>query len=184
MVVKKAKSKDWYNILAPDFFNKKEIGKTLASESKLLLGRKIAVSAVQLTNDFNKYYLKLIFKITQVNGKNALTEFYGSECLRDYISRLVVRRVRRIDTVQDLITKDGRKIRVKTITVIPRRANSSIQKSIAKKIRELVGEIVSNSTLEEFAKNLLGDEVKNKIIKEARKIYPIRHFEFRKTEVF
>ncbi|MEM5801779.1 MAG: 30S ribosomal protein S3ae [Candidatus Aenigmatarchaeota archaeon] len=181
-MIKKAKAKEWFTIISPDFFGRKEIGKTLSSDPQLLIGRRISVSAVELTNDINKYYIKLIFKITQVDGKTALTEFDGSECLRDYISRMVVRRVRRVDTIQDLITKDGKKIRVKGIAIIPRRVKSSIQRAIANKIKEMISNLVSNTTLQDFVLKMLSDEFKNRVIQEARKIYPVRHFEFRKIE--
>jgi small subunit ribosomal protein S3Ae len=183
LVIRKAKAKTWYRILAPDFFGNKEIGLTPASDPNLLIGRRIAVSALDFTNDYNKYYLKFYFKIKQVNGENALTEFDGSECLRDYISRMVVRRVRRVDTVQDLVTKDGKKIRVKCIAIIPRRVKSSIQRTIAKNIKEMVKDIVENLKLEDFVKKILNDEIKNEILVELRKIYPVRNFEFRKTEM-
>lgn len=182
MVVKKAKAKEWFSIVAPKIFDEKEIGKTITSDPKNLINRRIEVSAIDLTNNLEKYYLKFSFRIKKIEGNKALTEFDGSECLRDYISRMVVRRVRRVDTVQDLITKDGKKIRVKGLAIIPRRIKSSIQKKVGNKIKELLKIEVENSTLDEFVKKILSDEIKNKILKEARKIYPVRNFEIRKTE--
>lgn len=183
MAIKKAKVKEWFSIIAPKIFDEKEIGRTTTSDPKTLINRRIILSAIDLTNDLAKYYLKLSFKINKIDGNKALTEFDGSECLRDYISRMVVRRVRRIDAVQDLITKDGKKIRVKGIAVIPRRIKSSIQKNVRNKIKELVKAEIENSTLEEFVRKIFSDEIKNKILKEARRIYPVRNFEIRKTEV-
>lgn len=183
MAVKKAKIKEWFSIIAPKIFDEKELGRTTATDPKNLINRKIVLSAIDLTNDISKYYLKFSFKINKVDGNKALTEFDGSECLRDYISRMVVRRVRRIDTVQDFVTTDGRKIRVKCIAVIPRRIKSSIQKNVRNKIKELVKTDVENSTLEEFVGKIFSDDIKNKVLKEARRIYPVRNFEIRKTEV-
>ncbi len=181
LAVKKEKQKEWFNIIAPTF--EKEIGKTLATDEKALLNRRVTVSAVDLTNNLDKYYLKFIFKIKKVEGKNAYAEFDGLECTTDYISRMVVRRVTRIDAIQDLKTSDGRKIRVKSIAIVYSRIKSSIQKAIRAKIEQLVKSEIEKLTLEEIAKEMLKDEIKNKILKEISKIYPVKKFEIRKAEV-
>jgi small subunit ribosomal protein S3Ae len=182
-VKKKAKVKETYTIISPKVFGEKEIGVTFASEPKQLIGREVILSALELVENVNKYYLKILFKINRVEGNKAFTEFHGTECLQDYISRMVVRKVRRIDTVQDLLTKDKIKLRIKTICVLSRKAKSSVQASISKKIKEVIKQEVESKNLEDFVKSLISDEIKTKILVEARKIYPIKNFEIRKVEV-
>lgn len=177
------KTKDWVTIQAPSFFNEKAIGKTLSSDPKLLIGRKMTVNSMDLTGNLSKYYLKVIFRINQVDGSVAKTSFSGSECVRDYISRMVVRRVRRIDTIQDLKTKDGVTIRVKGIAITSRKVKSSVEKVIRKRIAEMIKQRVESATLENLINQILSDEMKNRILQEARRIYPIRNFEIRKTQV-
>lgn len=183
MPVKKGKGKNWFTIIAPKYFNEKEIGKTLIGDSSQLIGRIVMVSVSDLTNNFSKYYVKFSFKVDKINDNKALTKFYGSECLRDYISRMVRTRVTKIDTIQDLTTKDGIKIRVKGLAIIPRRIKSSIKQTVRNKVRELLESIITNLTLEQFIKQLISDEIKNKVIKEGRRTYPIRNFEIRKSEL-
>jgi small subunit ribosomal protein S3Ae len=182
-VKKKAKVKETYTIISPKVFGEKEIGVTFASEPKQLIGREVILSALELVENVNKYYLKILFKINRVEGNKAFTEFHGTECLQDYISRMVVRKVRRIDTVQDLLTKDKIKLRIKTICVLSRKAKSSVQASISKKIKEVIKQEVESKNLDDFVKSLISDEIKTKILVEARKIYPIKNFEIRKVEV-
>ena len=179
----KLKGKQWFTIVAPDYFGGKEIGKTISGTAESLIGKAINVSAVELTNDINKYYLKLKFKITSVDSDKALTQFYGSECLQDYISRIVLHRIRRIDSIQDLTTKDNVKIRVKGLTIIPKKAKSSVAVKIRQFVSAFIKKQVEESTLEEFLYKMLSNELKNKILREGRIIYPIRNFEVRKTEV-
>ena len=179
---KKAK-KEWYTIIAPPYLKNVEIGKTLASDPNLLIGRKLTISAIEVTNDMSKYYLKLTFRITEVDGKIAKTEFEGSECLRDYIARMVLRRVKRIDVVQDLVTKDGKLIRVKSLVILPRRPTSSVKKAVRKRVSELVEKIVTNSKLEDVVNDILNEKMKREIYREIKKIYPVRNFEIRKTEI-
>jgi len=88
-----------------------------------------------------------------------------------------------VDTVQDLETKDGKKIRVKTITILPRRVKSSIQTAARNKIRGMIKAEVESSILEEFVEKMLNNDIKDRVFREVSVIYPIRNFEIRKTEV-
>jgi len=183
LVVKKAKTKQWFTIVAPKFFGDREIGRTIVSNPNSLIGRRITVSAIEMSGNVEKYYLKLAFKISKVNGDKAFTEFDGTEILRDYISRMVLHRVRKVEAVQDLQTKDNVKIRVKSLAVISRRVKSTIQLAVRNKLKEMVTEYVTNSTLEEFIEKILSDEMRNRVLQELRKIYPVRNFDIRKTEI-
>lgn len=182
---KKRVKKEWFLILAPEYLGNKEIGKTLTNNPKNLVGRRLVISAIDLTNDLSKYYLKLGFRIISFDGnkKIAKTEFDSSECLRDYIARMIVRRVTRIDVIQDEITKDNKKIRVKSIAVLPRRPTSSVRRAVRKKISEEIKEIVSNCILAKFVHGILNEEWKKRIADKIRKIYPLRNFEIRKVEM-
>lgn len=183
MVTKKSKAKEWYSIIAPNLFNNKELGKAMVTEPEQLMGRRINVSLLELMNNYNKFYVKFIFKVTKIDGTNANVEFAGSEVMRDYISRMVLKRIRRIDTVQDLVTKDGRKIRVKGIAIISKKVKSTIEKTIRNQISEMLKKEVTETNFDDFVMMLTTDELKNIVLHEARKIYPVRNFEIRKTEV-
>ena len=183
MAVKKTKTKAWFTIISPEIFGAIELGKTMAGDPQFIKGRTVIISAVDVTNNFSKYYLKFKLRINELNGEKAYTVFDGSECMRDYISRMILRHIRRIDTIQDLKTQDGVPIRVKGIAVVSRKMKSSIVKIIRKRIQELVKEIVESSKLEEFVEGLVNDQIKINILDDIRKIYPVRNFEFRKTEV-
>jgi len=182
LITKKIKGKEWFTVVAPKIFNEKEIGITMASEPKNLIGRRIIIGLVELTNDFSKYYMKVRFKIDKVEGNKATTRFDGLECLRDYLSRMVLRRVRRIDSIQDNVTKDGIKIRVKSLAVASRKIKSSIEKTVRSEIKKIIKNEVENLTLDEFIRKVISNELKSKILLEVRKIYPIRNFEFSKVE--
>ena len=179
----KAKAKEWYSIISPRLFGEIEIGKTMTSDSNNLVGRRIKISLMELTNNYNKFYIKFIFRIKKVEGTKAYAEFYGSEVMHDYISRMILRRVRRVDTVQDLQTKDGFKIRVKGLAIISRRIKSSIMGRIRNQIREMMKDEVEGSSFEDFVDKIITDEIKGKILRATRQTYPVRNFEIRKTEL-
>jgi len=183
VAAKKTKSKEWFIIVAPKMFGEKEVGRTMVAEPEHLMGRKISLSLIELTDNFEKFYMKFNFRVARVEGNKAFTEFDSSECMQDYISRMIIRRVRRIDTVQDLKTKDGVFLRVKGLAVISRRIKSSIEKNIRNNIKEMIKDFVEKSTFEELVESIINDELKNIILRQSRKTYPVRNFEVRKTQV-
>jgi len=179
---KSKKVKVWLKLITPEFLGKKEVGEIPANEAEVAKGRKIILSAIDVLGDFNKYYLKFIFKVGEVDNQNAYLFFDGLECTRDYIARMVRRRVDRTDFVVDKVTKDNIKLRIKTITVT-RRVSRSIRTKIRKTIDEILEKEVPNLTMEEFVLKVISENLKNFIINTINKIYPVRHFEFRKIEV-
>lgn len=183
MAIKKAKGKEWFTIVAPKIFGEKDIGKTLTAEPEKLINRILSLSAIELINDLGKYHLKFKFRIVKLDGNRAITEFEGSECLQDYISRMVLTRVRRIDAVQDLKTKDGTMMRVKALATISKKATSSVEKVVRLLIYQLVKDEVEKSTLEQFIRKVISNDLKTKVLRESRSIYPMRNFEIRKIEV-
>jgi len=181
-LVKAKKAKVWLKIVAPKFLGGKELGEIPANEPENVIGRRIILSAIDVLDDLNKYYLKFIFKVGKVQEDIAYLYFDGLECTRDYISRVIRRRVDRIDHVFDKVTKDGIKLRIKTVTVT-KRVPRSIRTKIRKLIHDLVSKEIESSTMEEFILKVLSDEFKEGIKQNIKKIYPPRFFEFRKIEV-
>ncbi|OYT41521.1 MAG: hypothetical protein B6U78_02865 [Candidatus Aenigmarchaeota archaeon ex4484_224] len=183
MAIKRKKKKEWIPIVSPEYLGKKEIGEILVDEKEKAIGRRIILSVIDVTGDYNKYYMKIGFMVTKVQDGKALLDFDSIECLRDYIARMVLRRVTRIDAIQDLKTKDGYLLRVKSIIVVYSKITRDIQRKLRSKAEEMIKNFVENSDIGNFVNSVLNDSWKNKIIKELNKIYPVRYFEFRKIEV-
>jgi len=181
-MVKAKKQKVWLKIISPSYLGSKVLGEIPASEPDAAIGRRIILSAIDVLDDLSKYYLKFIFKIGKVENDVAYLYFDGLECTRDYISRMVRRKVDRIDIIFDKLTKNEIKLRIKMV-VITRRIPKSIRKKIRKTLIEVVGKDVENSSLEEFLKKILSDDYKKSLEQIIRKIYPPKFLEFRKIEV-
>ncbi|OGI15907.1 hypothetical protein A3K63_00920 [Candidatus Micrarchaeota archaeon RBG_16_49_10] len=181
-MVKKLKGKTWYNLVAPKMFDSKVLGKTPAGDSDTIIGRTVEVSIINLLNNPSKYYLKFKFKGVKIEETKVITEFAGLVCLRDYISRMVRHGVRRIDTVQDLTTEDKKKVRVKTLTLISKRARKEVEVTMRKFIKDGIKERVESMKLDDFLSKLLDDSLKRELLTKGNKIYPIRAFEVIKIE--
>jgi len=91
-----AEKKKWYQIVAPKMFDEKPLAETLAAEPEQLIGRTIEVSLMNLTKDYSRFYMKMLFQVERVEGDIAYTKFVGHDVMRDRIYRMVQRRVRRV----------------------------------------------------------------------------------------
>src|SRR6267143_1888880 len=124
------KAKGWDNLLAPEMFNKQVLGETVADESGKIVGRITEVTVQDLTGDFSKMHIKLHFKVQNVQGQDALTQFIGHAMTSDYVRRLTRRKRTRTDGTFDVTTKDAWKVRVKPMAIADRRIQSSKQRGI------------------------------------------------------
>jgi len=180
-MAKKLRGKEWYSLIAPKMFGEKTIGETPAGDPQTLKNRKIETSAANVINDMSKYYMKFEFRIVDVKGNKAFTEFAGMNVMRDYISRMIRHYVSRIDTIQKLKTKDEKDIIIKTITITNKRIKRSVDESLRKFIEAEMKKHVESNKLDDLIKMFIDDTIKNSILNEGTKIYPLRFFEVRKV---
>ncbi|MFQ6020915.1 MAG: 30S ribosomal protein S3ae [Candidatus Aenigmatarchaeota archaeon] len=178
----KLKGKDWYKIVAPKFFGDFVIGETISMDPKNLINRVVEASLMDITGDTSKYYIILFFKVKEVQDNKAITKFFGHNCTRDFIARIVQKRTTRIDT-NDIINLKDEKMRVKSIVISNRRVSRTLKTEIRKLVREKIINELSKMKTEEFVKEMIDGKIQSKIKKEVSKTYPIRFFEFRKTQV-
>ncbi len=177
------KGKEWYTVEAPEMFGGKEVGEIPASTKDAVRGRTIELGATDLHSSSRKYYFKVKMKVDEVDGKTCKLKFVGHDCSRDYITRIVRKRSKRVDEITRVKTKDGAVVRVKTICATIKPVGASTQTSIRKKIDEVMKKEASEKDLGKFVKDMFMNKVQSRVKKEVDKIYPLREIEIRKTEV-
>ncbi|HID74218.1 MAG TPA: 30S ribosomal protein S3ae [Thermoplasmata archaeon] len=177
------RTKTWYNIMAPDMFDRASLGETMANVPEKPIGRKTIVSFQDLTGDYSDGHIKLKFVIHEVKGNDALTRFVGHDFRKDYVIRLARRRRSKIDGVFNVTTKDGYSIRVKPLAIAEKRIKTTQAKSIRRIIGESVREFASSMTFSEFVKAMLSGEIAETASKRCRTIFPVRRVEVKKSEV-
>ena len=180
-IEKTLKGKQWIKILAPKYFEEKFLGETLVSEPEQVLNRTVETGSFEFNGDPNRFYYKLFFKVSEVDGSIARTKFFGHDCSRDFLARVVHYNSTRIDTNGIISLKDG-KLRIKTISVTAKPVSKAVEKELRKKIEEQIS-FVKDFNVEEFVKKIISGELQENIRAAVNKIYPLRTFEFRKTEV-
>ncbi len=179
----KWRAKVWYTIIAPPTFSSKEIGMTPADDPNKVMGRVAETTLYDLTGNFKKMHVKLYFKINRVQGTNAYTRFIGHDMTTDYIRRMIRRRRSRIDSIFNVQTSDGYRMRVKVLAVPDRRIKSSIKSGIRKAIQEHLTNKARSMVFSEYVKYLLSEESTKELAKILKPIYPVRRIEIRKSEV-
>ncbi len=179
----KWRSKEWYRILAPDMFNNAPIAETLSDEGEKVMGRVTEVTMQDITGDFSKMHIKLQFKVSEITGFDAHTNFVGHTLTSDYIRRLTRRKHSKTDGVFDVLTKDKSLIRVKPMAVTEKRIQVSQQQAI----RQIMGNIISmeanKNISSEFIREMLSGNISKNILKACKPIYPLKRVEIRKSEV-
>lgn len=181
-VKEKWKGKEWYQILTPKFLGDIAIGETPSADVELLKNRVVEMTLFDLTNDPSKYYIKFFFKANSVEGNRIYTKFLGHECTRDFLARVVHKYIQRVDSNDIIAFSDGVKIRVKSIAICNQKVNANITTKIRKKISEILA-LYSKKSSEDFIRNLITGGFQENMKRELSRIYPLRVFEFRKSEV-
>ena len=175
--------KQWYEIMSPKLFGEKVVGETLAVDPKNLIGRKVAVSLMEVSRNYSKFYIKLDLQIDRVEGGKAFTKFVGHDIMRERVYRMVQRHGRRVDVVQDVTTKDGKKVRIKTVFMLIKRVGKSTKDAARKMAKDMVDDMAKEMTFEEMINSIIAGDIQHDIRKECTKIYPIGSIEIRKTEL-
>jgi small subunit ribosomal protein S3Ae len=179
----KWKAKGWYNLVAPEMFNRQSLGETPSEESGKVVGRITDFTVQDLTGDFSKMHIKLHFRVEIVRGSDAHTQFIGHDMTSDYIRRLTRRKRTRTDTVVDATTKDGWTIRVKPMAITDRRIQGSKQRVIREIMGKVIKQAAARTTVGELVKEIISGDLAKAIATGCKPIHPVSRVEVRKSQV-
>tara|TARA_B100000900_G_scaffold396406_1_gene395668 strand:+ start:1052 stop:1915 length:864 start_codon:yes stop_codon:yes gene_type:complete len=180
----KWKSKRWYSIRAPrNPWSFRIIGETLAEEPEMLVGRNYEIMQNELDGDFSKMHVKIRFRVTEVLGNDAITEFIGHQMMQDHVRRQVRRDRGKIDDTVDVVTEDGFYVRFKPLILTRERVKSSQKNEIRAIARDSILKAGASSTWVAIQKSVMDGELEAMIKEEASKISPIRMVMIRRTQL-
>lgn len=174
----KWKKKAWYTIVAPEEFERKEIGETIAEKPEMLVNRVVSISGRDLANQPKKQHIKIKFKVKSVSGNKAVTEGVGHFIKDDFIRRLLRRRSSKVMSVKNYSTKDGRNVKMKVVVVTERKASGRQRASLKKKVEEMTQKLVADIDSKKLIDELVFGTMPNKLYPELKKVVPIKKVEF------
>lgn len=179
----KWRGKAWYTVVSPPYFGGVELGAIPADDPSKLVGRVVDATLYDITNDFAHQYLKMYFKVADVEGKTARTIFKGHEYSRDYLRSLVRRRTTRVDGIFSVTTTDGYGLRLAVSVFTLTRIKTSQEQEIRVVMRKNVEEKASSLTFDQFVQELVLGKIASDVYNEAKKIAPLRHVGIRKSKL-
>jgi len=182
-VVDTWKTKQWYEVVAPQIFDSKVVGEVIASDPKNLINRVVKVGLDELTGDFSQTYTNVKLRIVDVKGKNATTRFIGSEQLPSYVKTFVRRGKTLVDDVVDVKTADGHQVRIKPIVFTGGKIARDAEAAIRTTIRKELVEKAAKTNLDDLLREILFKKYAHSLVSSVKKIAPIKRIEIRKIEL-
>jgi small subunit ribosomal protein S3Ae len=179
----KWRDKKWYKVVSPPYFGGVELGTVPADDPAKLVGRIVDGTLYDITNDFSHQYLKLYFRVEEVEGKTARTVFKGHEYSRDYLRSLVRRRTTRVDGIFNVVTKDNYGLMLAVSVFTLSRIKTSQEQEIRAIMNNIIKEKASALTFDQFVQELVLGKIASDIYNEAKKISPLRHVGVRKSKL-
>ncbi len=179
-VSKQKRGKRWYTVLAPEQFDRAELGQTVADETEKVLGRTIEATLGELTQDAGSNNTKLTFKITDVGSDSAYTEFVKHELTRDYLRSLVRRGASKVEASITVLTKDDYRVQIQPVAFTTKKADRSQEKAIRRVMIDLVEDAADERTFEQLVDSIVEGRLSSAIYGEAKSIYPLRRVEVQK----
>lgn len=185
-VVDKWKSKEWYDVVAPSAFENKKVGEVVSAEPENLVNRIVPIALVEMTGRMKpeSMYSKVLFRITGVKDKRAETEIIGMKVAFSYLRALARRRKSVLHDVMDVTTKDGRKVRIKTMLVTREKVSTVVKKNVRKEMVTKLVAAATEKTYYELVKEIVDDKFLTEIAKSVNKINPVDNLIIKKLELY
>jgi small subunit ribosomal protein S3Ae len=182
-VSRQRQGKRWYTVLAPEQFDRAELGETLAEEPNDVVGRTVDTTLGEITNDQGQNNTKLKFKITDVGSDSAYTEFVEHELARDYLRSLIRRGASKIEAVVTVRTTDDYRVRIQPVAFTTKKADRSQEQAIRSIMTDLVEEAADERDFESLVDSVVEGRLSSAIYGEGKEIYPLRRAEIQKLSL-
>ena len=182
-VSKQTQEKRWYTVMAPETFDRAELGETPADEPEQVYDRTVETTLGELQDDPSENNTKLTFQVNDVGSDAAYTEFVQHELTRDYLRSLTRRGTSKVDAFVTLLTTDDYRLQVQPVAYTTKSADRSQEQAIRETMVELVEEAADERTFEGLIESIVEGRLSSAIYNEAKTIYPLRRVEVQKTRL-
>lgn len=177
------KKKRWYGIVAPEEFNNKLIGETLASEPGEMVGRAVKVNLMNLYNDYKRQGVNLRMKIVSVNDDNAVCKTMGYELLKSHSRRAVRKGTDKMDDSFVAEAKDGTKLRIKPMIITRHRVSDAVVSDLRKKAHIYLSDKFKELNSIEVFESVIQTKIQKELRGSLLKTCPIGACEIRSLEI-
>lgn len=180
---KKFKKKKWFEIISPEIFGKKVIGKTLSEKPANIKGRTVKITLDNLTENKRLRYQTIIFKIEKIEKEKAYTEIVGHKADTGFINRLARRKKSKVDAIIDVTFKDKKKARITLNCLCEKKEDRKKEKEIRRIMLEEIPKQTKPRYFDSYLKELLTENKIKQLEKKCSKIAKIRRIEVVKSKL-
>ncbi|MFB6191687.1 MAG: 30S ribosomal protein S3ae [Haloarculaceae archaeon] len=182
-VSRQRQEKRWYTVLAPEQFDRAELGETPADEPEQVYDRTVETTLGELRGDAGENNTKLTFRVTDVGSDTAYTEFVQHELTRDYLRSLVRRGSSKVASFVTVLTTDDYRVQVQPVAFTTKKADHSQEQAIRQLMTEMVEEAAAERTFADLIDSVVEGRLSSAIYDQAKTIYPLRRVEIQKTRL-
>jgi small subunit ribosomal protein S3Ae len=125
----------------------------------------------------------MFFQVNEIDGKTAKTLFKGHEYSRDYLRSLVRRRTTKVDSLINLTTKDGFKLRIAVSGLTLSRIKTSQEHTIRRMMDKIIRDKANALSLDQFVQEMVLGKIASDIYNQAKEVAPLRHVGIRKSKL-
>jgi ribosomal protein S3AE len=173
------KKKKWINIFANPEFNNIEVGETLANEDTNLIGRTIETNLANITQDPKSQNIKIRFRVREIKDNKAYANAMSYEMLSTYVKRIVRPAKEKVDDSFEYKTKEGIKIKIKTIFLTKAKTIKSILTNLRHQSRGYLTDYCNKSDYKTLINDLASHNLQRDLKNVLKKIYPLNVCEVR-----
>jgi len=169
-------------VVAPKFFNEKELGLTFAKEPSQLVGRSVSTSMRDITGKMNMQNTTVKFMTNSVRGNKVTTFLYETLLNRGYLRRLTRRKRSKVESIVDVITQDKQRVRVKINVFTFRRVTTSQKTALRQIAAAEMSKLALVKNYADFMQEIIYGKITMGISRKCKVISPVKRVEIRKTE--
>ncbi len=179
----KVKKKVWCKVLASKLFGQKEIGESYLASPDSAIGRTLKINLKDLTGNMKDQNGYVVFEITKVNGNMLQTTIRGYEITAAFVKRSVRKNTNRLDDYFEFVSKDGKKVVIKSLMITLHKVNRSICSELRRQLQNGLNEEIARNDFEVFFGNLVSNRIQGGLRKRLAKVYPVRDIVLRSVKL-
>lgn len=177
------KKKKWVGILAPKLFNEQFIGESYVGDVQELVGRKVTVSLMILTNDPQKQTINVTFKIIGTKNDTAKTEFVGYKMLPAAAKKLMRRQRNKIEDSFIVESKDKKIIRIKSMLITRGKTTGSVLTAIRQLQKAYLAKTISQNDAEGLIREITQKKTQHGMYQLLKRLHPMAACEIKQLEL-
>lgn len=169
------KTKKWYPVTCPEMFGDRHIGEVPTYEVSSLIGRKLTLNLMTITNDFKHQDTNLTVTVKSLSGNVGIASLDAFKLSLSSLKRIVRRKSDRVDYVGILNLKNSQRAVVKAVIITLSNTFSQVRTRLQKATAEYLSNEAKGLNFTEFVKGVIDNKLQKELKNKLNKIYPVRY---------